>query len=101
VELTGSEGTVIIEHDRLLAADLRKPLEDFRATGNDQNASASSPTVSDVRGHQAVLVDFVHAIESNATPRCSGMDARGSVALVEAIYGACASGKRIELETTR
>jgi hypothetical protein len=29
------------------------------------------------------------------------MDARGSVALVEAIYGACASGKRIELETTR
>ena len=101
VELTGSEGTVIIERDCLLAADLRKPLEDFRATGNDQNASASSPTVSDVRGHQAVLVDFVHAIESNATPRCSGMDARGSVALVEAIYGACASGKRIELETTR
>jgi UDP-N-acetyl-2-amino-2-deoxyglucuronate dehydrogenase len=82
VELTGSEGTVIIEHDRLLAADLRKPLEDFRATGNDQNASASSPTVSDVRGHQAVLVDFVHAIESNATPRCSGMDARGSPVVV-------------------
>jgi predicted dehydrogenase len=98
VELTGSEGTVIIEHDRLLAADLREPPKDFGGTGNDQNLSASSPTVSDVRGHQAVLTDFIHAIETNATPRCSGTDARASVALVEAIYAACASGKRIELQ---
>jgi UDP-N-acetyl-2-amino-2-deoxyglucuronate dehydrogenase len=97
VELTGSEGTVIIEHDRLLAADLREPPKDFGGTGDDQNLSASSPMVSDVRGHQAVLADFIHAIETNVTPRCSGTEARKSVALVEAIYAACASGKRIEL----
>jgi predicted dehydrogenase len=98
VELTGSEGTVIIEHDRLLAADLRKPPEDFRSTGNDQNASASSATVSDVRGHQAALEDFVLAIETNGTPRCSGAEGRRSVALVEAIYAACSLGKRVELQ---
>jgi len=98
VELTGSEGTVIIEHDRLLTADLRNPLPDFRSKGDDQNASASSPTVSDVRGHQAALEDFVHAIQSNGTPRCSGVEARRSIALVEAIYTACASGKRVALE---
>ena len=98
VELTGSEGTVIIEHDRLLAADLRKVPEDFRSTGDDQNASASSPTVGDVRGHQAVLEDFVRAIETNGTPRCSGGEGRRSVALVEAIYTACSSGKRVELQ---
>jgi predicted dehydrogenase len=98
VELTGSEGTVIIEHDRLLAADLRKPPEDFCSTGNDQNASASSATVSDVRGHQAALEDFVRAIETNGTPRCSGTEARRSVALVEAIYAACFLGKRVELQ---
>jgi UDP-N-acetyl-2-amino-2-deoxyglucuronate dehydrogenase len=98
VELTGSEGTVIIEHDRLLAADLREPPKDLRATGDDQNASATSPTVSDVRGHQAVLEDFVHAIKTNTVPRCSGAEGRRSVALVEAIYQACATGKRVELK---
>jgi len=97
VELTGSEGTVIIEHDRLLAADLRSPPEDLRSTGDDQNASASSATVSDARGHQAVLADFLRAIETDGTPTCSGPAARKSVALVEALYKACASGKRVEL----
>ena len=101
VELTGSEGTVIVEHDRLLAADLREPVKDFRGTGDDWNASASSPTVSDVRGHRAVLEDFVHAIQDNAAPRCSGTEARSSVALVEAIYQACASGKRVVCKTGR
>lgn len=100
VELTGSQGTAIVEHDRLLAADLRKPPKDFLSTGNDQNASASSATVSDVRGHKAVLIDFLHAIETNGAPRCSGIEGRRSLALVEAIYAACASGKRIELKGT-
>jgi len=98
VELTGTEGTVIIEHDRLLAADLREPPRDLRATGDDQNASATSPTVSDVRGHQAVLEDFVRAITTNTAPCCSGAEGRRSVALVEAIYQACATGKRVELK---
>jgi predicted dehydrogenase len=99
LELTGSEGTVIIEHDRLLAADLRKPPEEFRGTGDDQNASSSSATVSDVRGHRAVLEDFIRAVETNGDPRCSGAEGRRSVALVEAIYKACASGGRTELKT--
>jgi UDP-N-acetyl-2-amino-2-deoxyglucuronate dehydrogenase len=98
VELTGSEGTVIIEHDRLLAADLRNPPSDAQGTGNDQNASASSATVSDVQGHRAVLEDFIQAIQTGGTPRCSGSEGRRSVALVEAIYAACASGKRVELK---
>ena len=98
LELTGSEGTVIIEHDRLVAADLRKPPEDFRSTGDDQNLSASSATVSDVRGHRAVLEDFISAIRTNGDPRCSGTEGRRSVALVEAIYQASVSGKRVELQ---
>jgi UDP-N-acetyl-2-amino-2-deoxyglucuronate dehydrogenase len=98
VELSGTEGTIIIEHDRLLAADLRNPPFDFRSTGDDQNASASSATVSDVRGHQAALEDFIRAIQTNGTPRCSGAEARRSIALVETIYSACASGRRVELE---
>jgi len=97
LELTGSEGTVIIEHDRLIAADLRNPPPDFHGTGDDRNLSASSPAVNDVRGHRAVLADFVRAIQTSSVPRCPGSEGRRSVALVEAIYAACVSGRRLVL----
>jgi predicted dehydrogenase len=96
LELTGSEGTLIIEQDRLLAADLRNAREDLLTGGKaDENPSASSPVVSDVRGHQSVLEDFLRAIQTNATPRCDGREGRRSLALVEAIYAACRTGERV------
>jgi len=96
LELTGSEGTVIIEQDRLLAADLRTPPQDLLRSGEaDRNPSADSPVVSDVRGHQAVLEDFLAAIQANTTPRCDGREGRRSLALVEAIYEACKTGKPV------
>jgi predicted dehydrogenase len=96
LELTGSEGTLIIEQDRLLAADLRKRHEDLLHGGEaDQNPSASSPVVSDVRGHQAVLADFLKSIQTNTNPRCDGREGRRSLALVEAIYTACRTGQRV------
>jgi len=97
LELTGSEGTVIIEHDRLVAADLRNPPADSQSQGDDTNSSASSPVVSDVRGHQAVLEDFLRAMATGVDPCCSGLEGRRSIALVEAIYTACRTGKRVPL----
>jgi len=96
LELTGSEGTLIIEQDRLLAADVRNSPEDLRHGADaDLNRSADSPVVNDVRGHQAVLEDFLHSIATNTNPRCDGREGRRSVALVEAIYAACRSGKPV------
>jgi UDP-N-acetyl-2-amino-2-deoxyglucuronate dehydrogenase len=96
LELTGSLGTLIIEQDRLLAADLRNPTEDLLHGGDaDLNRSADSPVVSDTRGHQAVLEDFLEAIQSNTKPRCDGREGRRSLALVEAIYEACRTRKEV------
>ncbi len=88
LEINGTEGTVILEHDRILAADLRHPQAISSAHPSDENQSASSALVSDARGHQALLEDFLHAIERNTTPVCDGRDGRRSIALVEAIYRA-------------
>jgi UDP-N-acetyl-2-amino-2-deoxyglucuronate dehydrogenase len=55
---------------------------------SDQNQSASSAVVSDFRGHQALLEDFLQAITRNTTPVCDGREGRRSIALVEAIYRA-------------
>ncbi len=98
VELTGSEGTLVLEHDRLVAADLRTPLDDFiMATEGSGNASASSPVVSDVSGHRKMLEDFLRAIETNAAPRCDGREGRRSVELVEAIYESSRTGRAVTL----
>ncbi len=95
VEIHGSEGTVILEHDRIVAADLRStPTEAAEAIARDENQSASSAVVSDFRGHQAVLEDFLHAIQHNTAPACDGMEGRRSLALIEAIYRAVQAHNR-------
>jgi UDP-N-acetyl-2-amino-2-deoxyglucuronate dehydrogenase len=98
VEFTGTEGTLVFEHDRLVAADLRQPADDLVAGGAvDQNPSASSPVVSDARGHQRIFEDFILAIQTGREPTCSGREGRRSVVLVEAIYKAQRSGAWVEL----
>jgi predicted dehydrogenase len=98
LEISGTQGTVILEQDRILSADLRTG-----STGNgegiapDNNQSASSAVVSDIRGHQALFEDFLRAIEQNGTPVCDGREGRRSIALVEAIYRAAKSGGTIEV----
>src|SRR5260370_4869792 len=84
IELTGTEATVILEHDRIIAADLRNPPPDFAnmSTG-DSNQSASSAAVTDISGHQAILEDFLHAIANNTQPTCNGREGRRSLAPVE------------------
>lgn len=101
VEISGTAGTVILEHDRILAADLRNvPTAEFAsliASRKDENQSASSAAVTDFRGHQAVLEDFLTAIQQNRAPACDGVEGRRSIALIEAIYRAAKTRDRVAL----
>jgi len=94
LELTGSEGTIILEHDRIISADLHQPLEDWARTERPAaDARATSPVISDVSGHQRILEDFLGAIETDSKPLCDGAEGRRSVALVQAIYESSRSGQ--------
>jgi predicted dehydrogenase len=96
LEVTGSEGTIILEHDRIVAADLRNPLADTNADATrDRNQSSSSPVVSDFRGHQAVFEDFIQAIQHDRMPVCDGREGRRSLAVIEAIYRAAQKPDRV------
>jgi UDP-N-acetyl-2-amino-2-deoxyglucuronate dehydrogenase len=89
LEITGSEGTVVLENDRIIAADLRRPCPSLLSgQPDDQGPSASSPVVNDVRGHQSAIEDFIRAVEKDETPACDGRAAQRSVALIERIYQA-------------
>src|SRR5882762_8541861 len=92
LEITGTEGTVILEHDRIIAADLRNPPPDVATiTAGDSNQSASSAAVTDISGHKAILEDFLQAIANNPEPICNGREGRRSLALVESMYNSARS----------
>ncbi len=89
VEITGTEGTLVLEHDRIVVAALRGSSLDVRSRGTGgRNASASSPVVTDFRGHQIAIEDFIRAIQHDTAPACDGREGRRSVALIESIYRA-------------
>jgi predicted dehydrogenase len=95
VEITGTEGTVILEHDRIVAANLRNAPATLDCAALDENQSASTAAVSDFRGHHAVLEDFLQAIQQNRAPACDGLEGRRSLALIEAIYRAAKTPDRV------
>jgi UDP-N-acetyl-2-amino-2-deoxyglucuronate dehydrogenase len=87
LEVTGSEGTLILEHDRLVNVDLRSaPARSGASEAADRNASAASPVVSDASAHRRVIEDFINAIQTGGTPSSDGREGRRSVELVQAIY---------------
>ena len=98
LELTGSEGTIILENDRITSADLRTPLPESiseQATSKDERSV--SPAISDSRGHQRIIEDFLRAIRTGGVPLCDGHQARRSVELVQAIYESSRSGQTVRL----
>jgi predicted dehydrogenase len=97
LELTGTEGTVVVEHDRIASVQLRAaPAEPPPASDATTNASSTSAVVSDARGHQRVVEDFVDAVRAGRRPLCDAREGRRSVALVEAMYRSARAGAPAE-----
>jgi len=90
LDVTGSEGTIVLEDDKIVRMDLRSSA----GTGPAAAAPApppenvASPVVSDASAHQRVIEDFIRAIRDDAIPATDGREARRSVELVETIYAA-------------
>lgn len=88
VEISGTEGTVVVEGDRLVAADLRSPVPGLVTAGDGEAASASTAVVSDAAPHRRMIEDFARAIVGGGPPACDGREGLRSLAVVEAVYAA-------------
>jgi predicted dehydrogenase len=98
IELTGSEGTVRLEGDRLAAVDLRSGAEGAAVPDSlPVSAAATSAVVADATAHRAVLEDFIAAIARGVPPSCDGAQGRASVAVIEAIYRSSSTNQPIDL----
>jgi UDP-N-acetyl-2-amino-2-deoxyglucuronate dehydrogenase len=104
LELTGSGGTVIVENDRIISADLREPSDELRETrpteqtANDQRSV--SPIVSDTSGHRRLIENFLQTIDDGRVAVCDGREGRRSVELVRAIYESWRTGKPVEVKVS-
>lgn len=96
--ISGTEGTVSFEHDRIVAIDLHSAREsDKKPAESGRNLSESSPVVSDVSGHRDILRDFLEAIETDRPPLCDGLEGRRSVELVQAIYRSAQTSRAVSI----
>jgi predicted dehydrogenase len=88
VEITGTEGTLVIEGDRIAAADLKVPRPGLVSEPGEQQPGARTAVVSDAAPHRRLFEDFARAVETGSPPACDGAEGLRSLALVEAIYAA-------------
>jgi predicted dehydrogenase len=113
LELTGSEGTAILDGDSLTAVDLRVPLSHLVSdtsdtsdtsdvsdtkTVNARPVNVSSPVVADVSAHRGVIEDFIRAVAEKRPPLVDGAAGRASVAVIEAIYRSSKLQVPVEME---
>jgi UDP-N-acetyl-2-amino-2-deoxyglucuronate dehydrogenase len=88
LEISGTEGTLVVEGDHLVAADLRSPVPGLVTTGAEGAESAGTAVVSDAAPHRRMIEDFARAIATGGPPACDGREGLRSLALVEAVYAA-------------
>jgi len=97
IEMSFSNGTIVLEDDRIRSADTMSPIPGLfaseSASGSERHATA---VVSRTDGHRKVIENFIEAISSGRVPLCDGPDARKSVAVVSAIYESSRSGLRVQ-----
>jgi predicted dehydrogenase len=94
VEISGTAGTVVVEGDRVVAADLRTPASGLVSPAEEGAASARTAVVADATPHRRMIEDFVLAIEKGCAPACDGREGLRSLAVVEAVYASARDAGR-------
>ncbi|MPY88482.1 MAG: gfo/Idh/MocA family oxidoreductase [Luteitalea sp.] len=107
IEITGTRGTIVVEHDRIVRRDvmdapLRSPSvgeasESPSAVESQPGAGARSAVVADATPHRRVFENFLAALANGSRPRCDAREGRRSVAVVEAIYESARRGTAVDV----
>jgi predicted dehydrogenase len=100
LEITGTEGTVVLEMGEVRAWELKDEKGETPPFGRKLRWGASpAPSGAPERcaAHRAQLADILDALETGRRPPVDGADARRSLELVLAIYESARLGREVEL----
>jgi len=107
LELAGSEGSAVLEDDRLVRWQFAEPRdEDERilaegGKGEDMGGGFGDPKAISHEGHRRQILDFARALVNGAEPMVPGREGRKAIALVCGIYESARTGRPYDFEQAR
>ncbi len=107
VEIHGTEGTAVIEEDRLVTWEFAKGKSSDAAVirkfgGEDVGGTgASDPSAISYDGHTHQLKDFIRSIQTGSKPLIDAREGRRSVEIILGIYQSSWTGKAVSLPLAR
>lgn len=104
LEISGTDGSAIIEEDVLKFWDFRERIEEdnnirqsFMFQKNISGGGVSDPAAISYQGHRKQFEDMIEAIEQNRKPMVDGLEARKALEIVLAAYQSAREKKIIHL----
>lgn len=104
VEVHGTEGSAILEDGKIITwqfskkKPIDKKIEAAMQGESELGSGAADPLASlKIEGHRRQIEDFSKAILNGTSPSIKGEDGRVAVNLIESIYKAAKTGKKINL----
>jgi len=85
-EIHSDKGTVILENDIITQWSIDGLSNPSKSQSMEIHSGASSASVSDTSGHEAIITDFVNAVRERREPVVSGNAARLATELILKIY---------------
>ena len=105
VQLCGDAGSAFLQDDKITAWDFKEELphdaeirETLSPSAEVEGIGAADPSAINFEGHRLNFEDALGAISEGREPSINGVEARRSIAVIEALYASAkAGGKRIEI----
>jgi len=99
LEVTGTEGTVIIEDGRIVrrAFGVQAGTDPRADPGGGAVGAAADPAAIDVASHAAQIADLLAAIEEGREPAVDGRAGRDALEIVCAVYESARTGRTVSV----
>lgn len=86
LEIHSEKGTVILENDIITTWEIEGMENPSQAEDHDVHSGATSASVADTSGHEAIVEDFVQAVREDRKPLVDGESARLATEIILQIY---------------
>jgi predicted dehydrogenase len=97
LEVTGTEGTVIVEDGRIVRRAYGAPAACDGASGSVGPGAAADPAAIDVASHAAQIADLLAAVGEGRPPAVDGAAGRDALEIVCAVYESARTGQPVRL----
>lgn len=103
LEISGTDGTVIVEDSAITYRGFRGELPDQGITGSSVLTGATVPAVAasaadlEIAAHVTQIADLLAALDEGREPLVTAADARATLELVGAVYASARDGRPVTL----